>query len=75
MLRDKGLQLPEGRWILGRNYDDRRLKEKRHPTRWDLDKASTKHFIFLQRLDEHMAVANTKALELAGVTRATVDPV
>jgi hypothetical protein len=74
MLRDKGRQLPEGRWILGRQYDDRRLKEKRHPTRWDLDKASTEHFIFLQRLDGHMAVANNKALELAGVTKATVDP-
>ena len=28
MLRDKGLELPEGRWLLGRNYDDRRLREK-----------------------------------------------
>lgn len=75
MLRDKGLELPEGRWLLGRNYDDRRLREKRHPTCWDLDKASSKHFIFLQRRDEHMAVVNTKTLRLAGVTRVTADPV
>ncbi len=74
MLRDKGRQLPGGTWILGRQYDDRRLKEKRHPTRWDLDKASTEHFIFLQRLDGHMAVANSKALELAEVTGTTLDP-
>lgn len=74
LLREKATKLPKTKWLKGLGYDDRRLKEKRHPTRWDLDKATTDHPVYLTRTDGHLAVANRVALELAEITRDTPDP-
>ena len=65
---------PDGEWIWGQGYDDTRLRERRHPTRHDLDEASGGHPVVLTRVCGHMCVANSKALELAGVDASTVDP-
>ena len=67
-------ELPEGQWVSGRGYDDTLLAEQRHPTRTDLDKASTTHPIYISHTSGHLGVANSLALELAGVTRDTPDP-
>jgi predicted amidohydrolase YtcJ len=74
LLKQKADALPKGNWVKGFGYNDQRLKEKRHPTRRDLDRASVDHPIFLGRTDGHLAVANSTALNLAGVTRDTADP-
>jgi len=74
MLREKASKLPKGKWVKGMGYDDQKLKEKRHPTRYDLDKASTNHPVYLTRTDGHLAVANSVALQLAKITRDTPDP-
>ena len=74
LLRQKAETLPKGKWVRGFGYDDRRLKEKRHPTRWDLDKATEFHPVFLGRTDGHLAVANSKGLKLAGIAKSTPDP-
>jgi predicted amidohydrolase YtcJ len=74
LLNQKANQLPKGKWLKGFGYNDQRLKEKRHPTRWDLDKATTEHPVFLGRTDGHLAVANSMALKLAGITKDTADP-
>ncbi|MBE2183377.1 MAG: amidohydrolase [Anaerolineae bacterium] len=63
-----------GVWLTGRGYNEVELPEYRHPTRYDLDRASTEHPIALTRTCGHMIVANSKALELAGITRETPDP-
>lgn len=63
-----------GQWIEARGYDDTRLAERRHPTRSDLDRASADHPILLRHVSGHMAVANSRALTLAGVGSATADP-
>jgi predicted amidohydrolase YtcJ len=63
-----------GQWIEGRGYDETRLDERRHPTRRDLDLAAPDHPVVLGRTCGHIIVANSRALELAGVTRATPDP-
>ncbi len=65
---------PKGDWILGFQYDDTLVAEKRHPTRHDLDRASTDHPIVAMHVSGHLAVANTLALELAGIDRDTEDP-
>jgi predicted amidohydrolase YtcJ len=65
---------PPGSWIRGRGYDDNKLTEHRHPTRWDLDRASTAHPLVLVHSSGHMLVANSLALQLAGVSRETPDP-
>jgi predicted amidohydrolase YtcJ len=61
-------------WIIGMNYDDTGLKEQRHPTRYDLDEVSTANPIFIMHSSSHFGVANSKALELAGITSQTEDP-
>lgn len=73
-LKAKAEEMPEGKWIRGRGYDDTLIAEKRHPTRWDLDKASSKHPIWISHISGHLGVANSKALEMARVTKETPQP-
>ncbi len=73
-LGDRARDLPEGQWISGRGYDDTLLAEQRHPTRTDLDRASTTHPIYISHTSGHLGVANSLALELAGITRNTPNP-
>jgi len=63
-----------GEWIVGGGWDETLWPVKVLPTRWDLDEVSHSHPVFLRRVDEHMAVANTRALQLASVTVASRDP-
>ena len=64
---------PHDTWVLGRGWDDERLREHRYPTRDDLDLA-TSNPVFLKRICGHVAVANSAALFLAGIDNRTVDP-
>ncbi len=61
-------------WILGGGWDETLWPVKTLPSRWDLDAVSDEHPVFLERVDGHLAVANTKALQLAGITIASHDP-
>ena len=61
-------------WIDGWGYDESLLAEKRTPMRQDLDRVSTERPVWIRRSDYHSAVVNTKALQLAGITRDTPDP-
>ena len=61
-------------WITGWGYDEGKLAEHRTPTRHDLDRVSTVQPVFVRRSDCHSAVCNTRALEIAGITRETPDP-
>ena len=61
-------------WIAGFGYDDSQLAEQRHPTRDDLDKISRDIPVLIIHQSSHLGVANSKALEIAGVTAATKDP-
>jgi len=63
-----------GEWILGYGYDDTLLAEKRHPTKEDLDAVSTEHPIFIRHISGHLAVANTTALNIAGLNKETPKP-
>lgn len=61
-------------WIVGFGYDDSQLAEQRHPTRDDLDKVSTDLPVLIIHQSGHLGVANSKALELAGITANTPNP-
>jgi len=63
-----------GEWILGAGWDETLWPVKVVPTRWDLDEVSGGHPVFLERIDGHIGVANTRALQLAGVTLASKVP-
>jgi predicted amidohydrolase YtcJ len=60
--------------IMGFGYDRSTLAELRDPTRADLDAISTEFPIYLIHQSSHMGAANSKALELLGITRDTPDP-
>ena len=63
-----------GEWILGGGWDESLWPVKALPNRWDLDEVSNGHPVFLDRVDGHLAVANTRALQLASITLASRDP-
>ena len=63
---------PPGQWVVGSRYEDTKLG--RHPTRADLDHASTEHLIYIGHSSGHLAVVNSLALATAGITRTTRDP-
>ncbi|MFQ5758851.1 MAG: amidohydrolase [Candidatus Bathyarchaeia archaeon] len=64
----------EGEWILGRGWDQDRLREKRYPTRWDLDEVSPNNPVVLTRVCGHLCVVNSRALEKASITAETTSP-
>jgi hypothetical protein len=72
--RERAAQNPADTWIVGRGYNDATLPERRHPTRRDLNQASTAHPIFLIHNSAHSAALNSRALQLAGITRDTANP-
>ena len=63
-----------GEWILGGDWDDQRWTPPRLPTRQLVDPLTPTTPVFVSRYDGHMALANTAALTLAGVTAKTNDP-
>jgi hypothetical protein len=73
-LRAKAEAAKPGDWILGGGWDETLWPIKTLPGRWDLDEVSGDHPVFLDRVDGHLAVANTRALQLASVTLASRDP-
>jgi predicted amidohydrolase YtcJ len=71
-LKRKTERTPAGQWVTGSRYQETKLG--RHPTRWDLDRASTNHPIIISHSSGHQSVCNSFALELAKVNRNTLDP-
>src|ERR1043166_4079293 len=63
-----------GRWITGGDWDHERWPDAKLPTKELIDAFTPETPIFVSRLDGHMALANSLALKLAGVTRETVNP-
>jgi predicted amidohydrolase YtcJ len=67
-------KLLPGRWLLGGNWDHDRTFGGELPTAAILDKYVKDRPAFLQRYDGHMALVNTRALRLAGISAETPDP-
>jgi len=64
---------PRDRWLLGGNWDHDRAFGGKLPTATTIDKYVKDRPVFIRRYDGHMALANTAALKLAGVTSDTKD--
>lgn len=77
-IRDKISQiskaLPSGTWIRGAGYNEFYLAEKRHPTRSDLDMATSTHPIKLTHRSGRAHVLNSLALRLVNLSKETADP-
>lgn len=73
-LRQSAAHTPPPTPILGMRLNEEALAERRLPNRHDLDVAVSGRPVLAHRYCGHVAVANTAALELAGVDAATPDP-
>jgi hypothetical protein len=72
-IRDFAAKLPKGRWILGGKWDHENWTPSNLPTAAMIDAATRDNPVFIDRLDGHMALANSLAMKLAGVTKDTKD--
>ncbi len=61
-------------WIAGRGFDEAEWPERRFPTLAELDQAAKGRPVMLYRRDMHLCLANTRAMELAGVSADTPEP-
>jgi predicted amidohydrolase YtcJ len=73
-IADFAAKQPAGRWITGGDWDHENWTPARLPARQLIDAVTAGHPVFVNRLDGHMALANSAALQLAGITRDTPDP-
>ncbi len=73
-LTARARETPPGYWVRGFFYDDTKVKDKRPLTVQDLDKVSKEHPIVVQHRGGHTSFYNSKAFELAKITRETPDP-
>ncbi|HZE72090.1 MAG TPA: amidohydrolase [Pyrinomonadaceae bacterium] len=73
-IRKFSARQPKGRWITGGDWDHERWPDAKLPTRELIDPYTPSTPVFVNRLDGHMALANSLALKLAGVTSQTLDP-
>ena len=61
-------------WLVGLNFDEQNMQERRVPDRHDLDRVSADRPVIIIKHDGHSVFANTRAIEAAGVTASTPDP-
>ncbi|MDW0116802.1 amidohydrolase [Sporosarcina thermotolerans] len=73
MLMKSHPDLKEDEWFIGEGWNENNFSDKKIFTRFELDKV-TNSPMFLKRTCRHAAVVNSKALELAGITKDTPDP-
>jgi predicted amidohydrolase YtcJ len=72
-LKAYALERRPGEWILGGDWDHERWPGTPLPRREWIDSVTPNNPVFVNRLDGHMALANTAALRAAGITRGTRD--
>jgi predicted amidohydrolase YtcJ len=72
-LKRYAAKLRPGEWILGGDWDHERWPGSPLPDRSWIDSVTPKNPVFVSRLDGHMALANSAALKLAGLSRASRD--
>jgi predicted amidohydrolase YtcJ len=73
-LKAKARQTPPGTWVEGYFHDDTKLKDKRPLNAHDLDQVSTEHPVVVRHRGGHTSFYNTKAFEMAKITRNTPNP-
>lgn len=73
-LREYASSLPKGQWITGGDWDHENWPSGELPDREWIDSVTRDNPVMISRLDGHMALANSLALQLGGVTKETTDP-
>jgi predicted amidohydrolase YtcJ len=73
-IRGYAAKYPDRRWIIGRGWNQEKWGLGRFPTAADLDTAVADRPVWLERVDGHAGWANSRAIEIAGITAATKSP-
>jgi predicted amidohydrolase YtcJ len=73
-IKNFAAKLPKGRWILNGNWDHENWTPNNLPTAAMIDAVTPDNPVFINRLDGHMALANSLAMLLAGVDKTTKTP-
>ena len=74
LLRAAAEELPAGTPVRGYGYEQRNLRERRHPTRFELDEVATDREVYLMNASGHGGVVNSHVLARNGVDRDTPNP-
>lgn len=64
LIESQSKKLREGQWIIGYGWDESKWPEHRYITAEDLDSVTSKHPVFLTRIDGHMGTLNSLALKI-----------
>ena len=70
----RAARTPRGKWVSAWGYDPASLAERRHPTRWELDRAAPDHPVRLSHRSGHACVLNSLAMERVGIVDNTDEP-
>ncbi|MBD1221278.1 amidohydrolase [Virgibacillus halodenitrificans] len=73
-VKQEAASVKEGQWIRGYGWNDSQIEEGRAPTRKELDEVAPNNPVILKRTCNHVAVVNTKALELSDINEKTPNP-
>jgi len=73
-LKKKASETPPGFWVSGFMFDDTKLDDTRPLHRRDLDQVSREHPVSVAHRGGHTTWYNSKAFELANITKDTADP-
>ena len=73
LIKNYSLKHP-GEWITDGEWDHESWEEKRLPVKEDIDDITPNQPVFVTRFDQHIGVANSYALKLAGITKDTQSP-
>jgi predicted amidohydrolase YtcJ len=74
LMREAAEKLPAGAPLRGFGYEQRNLKERRRPTRQELDQVATDREIYIMNASGHGGVVNSYTFEKNGVTKDTPNP-
>lgn len=74
MVADYAFAKPAQAWITGRGWNQELWSDRAFPTAQDLDKVVSDRPVALARVDSHATWVNSKAMELAGITKDTKSP-
>ncbi|HEX7064796.1 MAG TPA: amidohydrolase [Bacillales bacterium] len=73
-LEDKAKEMKNGDWIIGEGWNENNFPDRKIFHREELDEIASDQPMMLSRICRHALLANSKALELAGINDYTPDP-
>jgi len=73
-IKEKAEELGKGGWVLNGNWDQQKFDPPEMPRKEWIDEVTRNNPVFINRYDGHMALANSLALGIAGVTKDTLSP-